>query len=130
MDGIQDSLCGKTSPERSSATKAKTSMKSSARSATFDYLNIRAGGEEPESSWEAREALPGVSTTLNFGVCPSVERVSTLSEILEENAPEKYSLSPRACAGILRRAKARGKELPDLLKEVLEEKAHDYGVPD
>jgi hypothetical protein len=44
-----------------------------------------------------------------------------LSQILEANAPEKYYLSPKACAGILRRAEKRGKELPPMLKEALEE---------
>lgn len=59
--------------------------------------------------------------TLNFGESPSVERESTLSQILEANAPEKYYLSARACQGILRRAEKRGKELPTMLKEALEE---------
>ena len=32
---------------------------------------------------------------------------------------EKYSLSAKACQGILRRAERRGKDLPELLKTVL-----------
>jgi hypothetical protein len=36
-----------------------------------------------------------------------------------------YSLTPKACAGILRRAKAKGKKLPELLEAVLEWQAHD-----
>lgn len=44
----------------------------------------------------------------------------SLSEVLELNVSEKYYLSPRACAGILRRAEKRGKELPDILKTALE----------
>jgi len=59
--------------------------------------------------------------TLNFGEYPSDARESTLSQILDLNAPEKYSLSPRACAGILRRAEKRGKTLPDMLKDALME---------
>ena len=59
--------------------------------------------------------------TLNFGECPSAVRESTLSQILEANAPEKYYLSAKAAAGILRRAEKRGKELPTMLKEALEE---------
>lgn len=57
----------------------------------------------------------------NFGESPSVERESTLLQILEPNAPEKYYLSRKACEGILRRAKRRGKILPDMLREALEE---------
>ena len=46
---------------------------------------------------------------------------STLSDILLEigDVPPKYYLSQRACAGILRRAEQRGRELPPLLKEAL-----------
>ncbi|ORT99059.1 hypothetical protein D081_2238 [Anaerovibrio sp. JC8] len=36
---------------------------------------------------------------------------------------EKYYLSQRACQGILRRAAARGKELPQVLKLALERQA-------
>jgi hypothetical protein len=45
-----------------------------------------------------------------------------LSSILQapETVPPKYSLSPKACQGILRRANARGKELPPMLKAALE----------
>lgn len=59
--------------------------------------------------------------TLNTGECPSVARESTLSQILQANAPRKYYLSAKACAGILRRAEKRGKELPPMLREALEE---------
>ena len=67
--------------------------------------------------------LHGASWTPNIGECPNEERESTLWQILEVNAPEKYYLSPRACQGILRRAAARGKELPKVLKTALERQA-------
>ena len=71
--------------------------------------------------WQAMDGvLPGASMTLNTGECPNDERESTLSQILQPNAPEKYYLSAKACAGILRRAERRGKELPPMLKEALE----------
>jgi len=57
--------------------------------------------------------------TLNFGEYPSDARESILSQILDLNAPEKYSLSQKACAGILRRAEKRGKVLPDMLRDAL-----------
>ena len=59
--------------------------------------------------------------TLNFGESPSDARGSTLSQILDLNAPDKYSLSAKACAGILRRAEKRGKTLPDMLRDALME---------
>jgi DNA (cytosine-5)-methyltransferase 1 len=59
----------------------------------------------------------------NIGVSPSVVKESSLSQILQDNVPEKYFLSPKACEGILRRAEKRGKELPPMLKEALERQA-------
>ena len=56
---------------------------------------------------------------LSFGESPREENVSRLSQILEDSAPPKYCLSEKACAGILRRAEKRGKELPKELKEAL-----------
>ena len=89
---------------------------------TILYLSLRKeNGIVPDVSWEMASALPGVSTTLNFGESPSEERESTLLQILEENVPEKYSLSAKACLGIIRRAHRRGKELPGSLNEALEE---------
>ncbi len=47
---------------------------------------------------------------------------ASLSSLLEpaHAIPPKYWLSPKACAGILRRATARGKALPDVLRVALE----------
>lgn len=53
---------------------------------------------------------------------------STLLRILEDNVPEKYYLSARACEGILRRAERRGKELPPMLKEALKQMIEMQGV--
>lgn len=58
-------------------------------------------------------------TMLSFGECPSAENASHLSQILEASPHPKYSLSAKACLGIVRRAEHRGKELPPLLKAAL-----------
>jgi len=122
-----DSLCGKTSPERSVPTEERTSKPSSnpsAPSATvqLQYLDLRTGyGNLLGAYWETVTALPGGYTTPNTGVCPNVVRESTLSQILQQEAPEKYSLSQKACAGIIRRAEKRGKGLPDMLRDALME---------
>ena len=79
------------------------------------------GGNLLGAYWEMDTVLPGVSMTLNTGESPSAVRESTLSQILQPDVPEKYSLSPTACAGIIRRAEKRGKELPDMLREALME---------
>ena len=54
------------------------------------------------------------------GEAPHIPVVTRLSDILETDAaPPKYSLSARACQGILNRAAKRGKELPQMLKDTL-----------
>ena len=46
--------------------------------------------------------------------------VCSLSDILETgDVPQRYYLTARACAGILRRADKRGKELPAMLHNAL-----------
>ena len=50
---------------------------------------------------------------------PSAAVASSLSQILEDAPPPKYYLSRTACLGILRRAKVRGKELPEQLENAL-----------
>ena len=122
------SQSGKTSPERSAVTKERTSrlyfrlLPISTKEDGCLFLDLRMeSGNTQECSWQMAGALPGVYMTLNFGESPSEERGSILSQILDLNAPEKYCLSPRACAGILRRAEKRGKVLPDMLRDALME---------
>jgi hypothetical protein len=51
--------------------------------------------------------------TLNTSEFPSGAVACSLSDILETgDLPQRYFLSPKACAGILRRAAKRGKVLP------------------
>lgn len=58
--------------------------------------------------------------TLSTPDWPSDGAVCSLSDILETgDLPRRFYLSPKACAGILRRAEKRGKELPAALAEVL-----------
>ena len=122
-----DTLCGKTSPERSVQTEDATSTPSSKRSApslTTDlmFLDLRTGaGNLLGAYWETTSALPGESSMRNTSESLSVAAESSLSEILQVDAPEKYSLSPKACLGILRRAEKRGKMLPDMLRDALME---------
>lgn len=65
----------------------------------------------------------GESLMLNIGECPSVERESFLSQILEPNVDQKYYLSQKASLGILRRAETRGKKLPEILEKALKKQA-------
>ena len=50
---------------------------------------------------------------------PSGDAGCSLSLILQDNPPRKYYLTRRACLGILRRAKERGKPLPPQLHAAL-----------
>ena len=77
----------------------------------------------PEKSWQTISVSHGGYLMRSTGESPSAENVSTLSQILQAGVPEKYYLSPKACLGILRRASARGKELPELLRKALERQA-------
>jgi hypothetical protein len=63
--------------------------------------------------------LRGASWTLRVGAFRSGGEESFLSQILMAEVPEKYFLSPKACMGILRRAKERGKKLPPMLEKAL-----------
>ncbi len=52
---------------------------------------------------------------------PSAVAVCSLSDVLETGPlPQRFYLSQKACAGILRRAEKRGKDLPPMLREALE----------
>jgi hypothetical protein len=52
---------------------------------------------------------------------PNDDAVCSLSDVLETgDVPRRYYLSAKACAGILRRAEKREKELPEALRLALE----------
>lgn len=119
---------GKTCPEHSAATKDKTLRQSSKRSSASQSRKPpilkclkKAGtpGVATTMKWEDDGAWLGECMTRNTGESPNVAVVSRLSQILEETPQEKYSLSAKACQGILRRAERRGKDLPETLKAVL-----------
>lgn len=136
-----DGQSGKTFLEHIQATGAKISesfSKSSRelRTMGLQYLDLlRTSGLGTDASWETVGALPGELSTLNTGESPNVAAASTLSQILQADAPQKYYLSAKACEGILRRAEKRGKALPLMLKKALEAQSgmnqgRDTGCPD
>lgn len=122
----QDLECGKMSLEPSPAPREKISKLSSNRSSklknhTFMLLDLRPGaGNMLGPCWEYDPAWLGSLGTLNTSECPSDVVESSLSRILQDTVPSKYYLSPKACVGILRRAKERGKKIPRVLEEALE----------
>lgn len=73
-------------------------------------------------------ARHGAFATLNTSDWPNDAAVCSLSQILETGPiPRRFYLSAKACAGILRRAEKRGKELPEMLRLALEEVARSGG---
>lgn len=122
---------------------------SASQNQDFLFLDCRTSrsGQNPDVSSATDGASHGERMTPNTGVCRSADGVSAwwsiltdspqgisslnvseepnipvqtkLSQILEENPDKKYNLTPKACAGILRRAERRGKKLPEVLKAVL-----------
>ena len=58
---------------------------------------------------------------INTTEAPSEVIESHLSDILETNPDPKYNLSAKACQGILNLENRRGKVLPQILKEALEQ---------
>ena len=124
-----DSCAGKMSPAHSPAgSKREMTTESSWRKRSelvyqeFMFLKITLGDGDilGQPYWEILSPYVGESSTLNTGVCPRVVRGSSLWQILEPHPQRKYYLSRKACLGILRRARKRGKELPATLKLALE----------
>ncbi len=120
MEGIQGSLFGKTSQERSAAMGVMIFGLYSQNSARpkFQCL-ILDDGQTPEWCEGEELMLRGDASMRNIGVSPNEERESSLWQILEDTVPEKYFLSEKACLGILRRAEKRGKVLPEVLRIAL-----------
>jgi len=83
------------------ATEAVTSLPSSAR------------------LFNSGMASHGLLWTANTSEWRNGGDACSLSDILEESPNRKYLLSPKACAGILRRAEKRGKVLPEALRLAL-----------
>ena len=124
--------CGKTSPEPSAPTKEQTSAQSCKKRSGLSakpplFLCLTKDGRWLDASMVRGGIGPsrGVYSTLSFGESPSVAAESHLSQILEASPHPKYSLSAKACQGIIRRAERRGKPLPDLLRQALEVQAQE-----
>lgn len=70
------------------------------------------------------EPSRGACLTLDTSESPNDGAACSLSRVLETGPHlRRYSLSPKACAGILRRANRRGRALPRALHEPLYEQA-------
>ena len=142
MENTQHSLYGKTcrghlapTVEKISEPSSKCSVKS--KPLPFMFLDLTGGGATENGntqvvSWATGIPSLGAYSMRDIGEYPNVAEESFLWQILEVNVPQKYYLSAKACAGVLRRAERRGKELPTILKKALEqqiERWEKYGNP-
>lgn len=123
--------CGKMCPELSAPTKEPISASCSKKPQRWPankpplFLSLKTDGLQPDAlpMWEDNGALRGEYLMHSFGACPKDENASHLSQILEASPHPKYSLSAKACLGILNRAEKRGKQLPEILKLALIQQA-------
>ena len=87
------------------------------------FLSLKTDGrtQESVSPKVETESWSGGCWTLNTLESLNDDVESSLYSILEHGGgTRRYCLSPKACDGILRRAKERGKVLPKALEETLE----------
>jgi len=69
----------------------------------------------------ASSACPSVASESSSSVCEAA--MTTLTDVLQPNAPQRFSLSGHAARGILRRARKRGRSLPGDLESALSDMA-------
>jgi len=117
----RQSSFGKTSPEYS-ATKGTPSDAFLQRllGKTANCSLQGSDGQTLVVCMDPKEQSRGGSWTPNISVWPSDAAVCSLSQVLEQGSiQQRYFLSAKACAGILRRAEKRGKTLPAPLQQAL-----------
>jgi hypothetical protein len=84
---------------------------------TTDAISLSYSRRWPSSGFTTS---PGVCWTADTSESPNVGGVSSsLPDVLVAGCAARFSLSPRAAAGILRRAEKRGRELPVHLRMAL-----------
>jgi hypothetical protein len=85
------------------------------------YNRQGAGGRTLVVCLDPKEQSRGGYSMPNISEWPNDAAVCLLSQVLETGLiPQKFFLSAKACAGILRRAEKRGRQLPPLLQAALE----------
>lgn len=121
------SSCGKTSPEPFIKQKISGGSSRSSSGSQNQKLPVflclrKESGAMPDASmtWMDGGALRGEYTTASFGELPRDAADVALSSILEDDAPQRYYLSEKAIAGILRRSAERSKPLPTELEMALQ----------
>jgi hypothetical protein len=120
IQSLPRGFCGRTLLALSRVTTERTSAPCCGDLLGSDLMCPRTGGAPEACASALTEQRSGGCLTLATTEWPSDAAVCSLSQALEDNVDPKYYLSPKACAGILRRAEARGKALPQALMTALE----------
>ena len=95
---------------------------------TMDEISQESCGTWPTAGF----MVDGECWTLSTSESPSDDdgfSACSLADVLDPDVAPKYSLSAKACAGILRRAEKRGKPLPEHLRVALEQVASGLNEP-
>jgi hypothetical protein len=111
---------GRTSLALCPPTMARTLPPCCGDSPDADLPCPRTGGTRSACASALTAPPSGGCLTLDGSEWPSDAAVCSLSQALEPSVDPKYSLSPRAAAGILERARRRGRTLPPSLETALE----------
>lgn len=125
MEDIHASQFGKMYRELSAPTQAPTSVMSWSNSRKLKhptplFLDLREiNGQLPDAFWEQGGLLLGEYVMHSFGESPKDAVESHLSQILQDDPPQKYCLSQKACARVLRQTEQQGKKLPAPVEEAL-----------
>ena len=121
--------CSSSSPESQMSLFAQADGSSLRTSPACSVPRV----DEISPSYSARWATSGFTTspgecwTADTSECPSGgDASSSLADVLLETVPDRFFLSPRAAAGILRRAEKRGRELPAALQTALSQLARSH----
>lgn len=119
---VNDQSCSTKQPESLtlfSATEDGSSLRMYPDSfpQTVDETSVPFSRRWPNSGFTTS---PGECWTADTSECPSGGGVfSSLPDVLEATVPSRFFLSPKAAAGILRRANKRGRDLPEPLDRAL-----------
>ena len=141
LDFFAEGVLAKATPPAETGKVWKTLAETS-RSCILDFLNdsapvgyfsktspvscrVTEGGtlEPCSGNWlNSGMGSPTQLLTLKTSESRNAAAECSLSDILEAtgDVPPRYYLTAKACSGILRRARSRGKELPPKLREALE----------
>jgi hypothetical protein len=121
-DWLQPSSSGKTCPESSAPKTTPSAAFWQGLPEKMTRFNRQGeSGRTLVLCLAPREQSRGASSTPNISEWPNAAAVCSLSQVLEQGSiPQRFFLSSTACAGILRRAEKRGKELPTTLRHALQ----------